>query len=777
MRPHSFSLAVLVVLSLGTRPSVMVDGIIPQHVPHGVVGNVVSSAGILAADPPPADSAFIFHDLGHRCIDAGARDTWQVGGPVFTSTCNNSDGQRIHVRELDTTHDIALQVRASLCIGLQGGRVAAGSLLELQTCNDSPAQRFALDGDSILMGAQLRGQVTREYAIEPQEKRTPERTPLVVVERTLSDAEYFRFEAADHSSTMPTNGFFTVSNEAALDWALTLGWGTVIAVDDRVPLVLTKTPKLLHAGVTLRGYRKYTYQGPEIRTCQAPAGGQAFQLSEATARITGLRLRGQTQDPNCTGELGGDSSAIQALTGTFVDTGRIWIDHLDIGYWHGHAIDVRGSTSLTTAECPDQIPGYPRNESVRAVGNFIHHNANYGIVTGQGAFIFSQGNVVYLQGAHSFASDPVNTSGYNAHDNFILSNERDTHDIDMHGSENPGHWQGGHTGDYYDVGWNTILHKGHMNIDIRGTPCRFIAIHDNIFIQSKSDAIQSASTSPYVSWANKFNVSPNPMSDLAAGDFDGDGIDDVFVGTGAAWYFSSGGRAEWRLLNRMPEHASELRFGDFDGDGRTDVIALHGALIDVSWGGQSPWQTINVTAWPIAEIAVGDFDGDHYSDLFLSTGTQWFYAPKGRNWTPYGISHYHTKDLRFADFTKAGRTEVLRVDGSHHWSIVTNVGAAWQQFADARVGSVAGLVAGDFDGDGFADLARLAGNRREITSPALGPGWVFHGNATNSIDGLPLGHFDSDMKLDVAFMSNRHFYYLPGAKGAQGTILSRQDME
>jgi hypothetical protein len=120
---------------------------------------------------------------------------------------------------------------------------------------------------------------------------------------------------------------------------------------------------------------------------------------------------------------------------------------------------------------------------------------------------------------------------------------------------------------------------------------------------------------------------------------------------------------------------------------------------------------------------------------------------------------------------------VLRVDCSHHWSIVINVGAAWQQFADARVGSVAGLVAGDFDGDGFADLARLAGNRREITFPALGPGWVFHGNATNSIEGLPLGHFDSDRKLDVAFMSDKHFYYLPGAKGAQGFILSRQDME
>ena len=57
MRFYSFSLvAALVVLSLGTRHSVMVGGTIPPHIPRGIVGNVVLSAGNLAADPPPADT-------------------------------------------------------------------------------------------------------------------------------------------------------------------------------------------------------------------------------------------------------------------------------------------------------------------------------------------------------------------------------------------------------------------------------------------------------------------------------------------------------------------------------------------------------------------------------------------------------------------------------------------------------------------------------------------------------------------------------------------------
>jgi len=100
------------------------------------------------------------------------------------------------------------------------------------------------------------------------------------------------------------------------------------------------------------------------------------------------------------------------------------------------------------------------------------------------------------------------------------------------------------------------------------------------------------------------------MFDLAVGDFDGDGLQDVFLGTGVAWYFSSGGQAEWRFLNRMPEHASQLLFGDFDADGRTDVLALHGSSMEVSWAGLSPWQTINTTTFPLSDMAIGDFNDD-----------------------------------------------------------------------------------------------------------------------------------------------------------------------
>lgn len=114
--------------------------------------------------------------------------------------------------------------------------------------------------------------------------------------------------------------------------------------------------------------------------------------------------------------------------------------------------------------------------------------------------------------------------------------------------------------------------------------------------------------------------------DFAVGDFDGDGVDDLFFGSGATWWFSSGGTAEWRFLNRKSELASSLRFGDLDADGRTDVIAFHGQDLEVSWAGASRWFPLNVlnargfNGLGIDDVAVGQFDSDPGADLFVSNG-------------------------------------------------------------------------------------------------------------------------------------------------------------
>jgi hypothetical protein len=64
----------------------------------------------------------------------------------------------------------------------------------------------------------------------------------------------------------------------------------------------------------------------------------------------------------------------------------------------------------------------------------------------------------------------------------------------------------------------------------------------------------------------------NGSLELGSCDFDGDGIDDAFLATGATWWFSSGGEMPWTYLNTQTTHLDELSLGYFDGDAFCDVM-------------------------------------------------------------------------------------------------------------------------------------------------------------------------------------------------------------
>jgi hypothetical protein len=193
------------------------------------------------------------------------------------------------------------------------------------------------------------------------------------------------------------------------------------------------------------------------------------------------------------------------------------------------------------------------------------------------------------------------------------------------------------------------------------------------------------------------------------GDFDGDGRMDIALAGGSSWntvpVAFSNGDGTFRVTNaRVPDFAAYATQGtsgwpaqmvatDIDGDGRTD-LALVGGLIP---GTTQPWNTVpvafsngdgtfRVTSLPLANFPVyaaqqgalavaGDFNGDGRGDIALSGG-------KGWNTVPVAFSN--------GDGT-------FRVTN-------TNV-ASFPVFATQG----AQVLAGDYNGDGLADLALTGG--------------------------------------------------------------------
>lgn len=778
--------------------------------------SLCSSCALIGAPPaqPQAgqawslvDAEFTIHALGDRCLDYGGDQGWARGSPVVIERCNGTASQKVRVREVDDgSHDIELLTGDALCIGarLLNGEVSAGGSLELQACIQSPAQRFAFDGDAILIGRQRTGRVTRELVIEPQLDVTLRRTPLVVGTRELVDAEYFRFRPVLGGDARPHSGFVRVSSEAELDGELNSAtWGKVIEIDDREPIRLEgSASKSIPEGVTLRGYRKFNLPGPELFRCSS-SPQPAFALTEEDVRLTGFRLRGPAQDaarcpwyrqPRNSAGNAAWVNAIQVSPHAEETVPRVIIDHLELGYFNGSGIDVKGpgpgpafdgpnpdDDYLT--DCPNPPLVYPRETRVRAVGNALHYLNPYGVVT-TNAFVLADGNVFYEIHNHAIASSGAKTSGYVAYHNLTLS-PSGSHDFDVHGSLHEHHWYGGIAGDYYDIGWNAFLHvrdkyedKDRVNFDIRGTPCHRVDLHDNVFRRSPAESFNHVESLDPVHrfkvWGGKFGDWA-PMNELAVGDFDGDGVDDLFAGTGAAWYFSSGGQTEWRFLNRMPEKASELRFGDFDGDGRTDVVAVHGGRTVISWAGGSLWQSVNAPAPAISDLAVGDFDGDGAADLFLADGTTWFVARQARGWEPYSTRPSRTSELLFGDFTGDSRTDVVVTTGLH-WQLVTKDGGSEHtiDLDPSLSGPLTGVVVADFTGDRKADLARSSGGSWWLSDGGM-TSWSALRSATVpgygeivDLRGYPLGRFvDGGAVADIAFPSGAtgvHFDYAPGGR-------------
>jgi hypothetical protein len=115
-----------------------------------------------------------------------------------------------------------------------------------------------------------------------------------------------------------------------------------------------------------------------------------------------------------------------------------------------------------------------------------------------------------------------------------------------------------------------------------------------------------------------------------AGDFNGDGYDDIASGSGANVYVKFGApsfafsSATWPVTNQWGS-ADYTYAGDFNGDGRQDIASISGgtAYMKLSTGSgmtSAVWSIPN--SWGAGNyVFAGDFDGDGYDDIVSFSGS------------------------------------------------------------------------------------------------------------------------------------------------------------
>lgn len=462
-----------------------------------------------------------------------------------------------------------------------------------------------------------------------------------------------------------------------------------------------------------------------------------------------------------------------------------------------------------------------------------HSDADgYGVAAGWGSHPLIAGNT-FLDNVHSVTSDGTPYAGYSVVDSLFESPGSFTDgsaNIDMHGS-GPSH-DGGVGGSGVEVLRNTFFDATNQNFSMRGFPCSggVDVFRGNVVLQNVDGSIHwedGGPPPPYLKIDSRFfaplpSASPpaptptqpspsvqclppttitryycpplfslsDPTLQFAVGDFDGDGKDDLFMATGSGWYYSSGANAEWRFLSAKTETLNNLLFGDFDGDGRTDVFTVLGDRWMVSWGGRSPWQLLSerkgdwappstgTGSHSILDFAIGDFIGVGHDDVFYADGVNWYVSDGGVGpFVLYANSSFKVQDLAFGHFdpahVKDPKTDIVGVVAGKWMASFAHGDHAWTPLRSALTNTMAGLVVGDFNGDGLDDVASLVSGKWQVSYGGTGD-WkpLYSGSGY-----IAAGRFDPSRKIgsDIVIWFGEAFDIVSAGTGAPKQQ-SRQNM-
>ncbi len=618
-----------------------------------------------------------------------------------------------------------------------------------------------------------------------------------------------------------TAGYTIVSNYPALQAALANSSIHYIYIADNtiIDVPCNEFININRSNVVLAGGRGKlgSIPGKISRQSNDPTFQQnAIKVTANNVRITGLIIEGPYTLSIPEVGIGNTNLSPIVINGIYVNNGyNVEIDNCLIFNWTGSGLRIDGNTAAQNAKVHHNIFKHNNSEYWSSASSFGYGISLFG--TNVEAIIAYN---LFENNKHAIAGSAVGGESYTAVYNCVLPNNVDNridHSFDMHGfydrygypnaaCPNPQN-ACNYAGNIIQIENNYFerLRNNQEAVVIRGIPKTGAAINNN-FLETTltSDGIvqqffpcawnqncpgsETSNPAQQINIAsannafgadlNYFNVSWNGSSnwkliapfvwdetEIGVGDFNGDGVDDLFRSANGKWYVSSKGSGNWTVWGTSNITASSMLFEDFSNDGKTDIlVALSGtwflAKANSSGTGFLGWANLGSlgTASTMEEVLLGDFDNNGYTDLFRTAGGKWYCAynfnASFNNWIEVGSSSYSLSDMAVGDFDGNGYADIFNTGGGN-WQIsyVTAAGfGGWQTVGLSSYG-VNDLQFADFDADQDMDVFLSVGQNWYVSySNGYVHSFTGWGNPINPATvpaTLFLGDFDGDGRCDV----------------------------